>query len=219
MITSTANRIRRIAIFYDGGYFQNVGRYYRFEHAAQNWIRYAALHSLVEKRVAEIDGVERDLCRVVDAHFFRARGYVADAERHGVLKSERVTDDALMTADIVSHYRLTTLAGAEKGIDVWLALEAYELATLKGYDLLVLVTGDEDHVPLVRKLHTLGTRVMLLDWNLQYDRTDGNGNVRTGSTFTSKNLINEVSYAVDMQALIDDPANANDSYVQALFGT
>ncbi len=219
MTKENTNKIRRIAIFYDGYYFLDVGKYYRFEHTVQNWIQFTALHDFVEGRVAAIDGVERDVCRVVDAHYFRARSYAAEAERNGILKAERVADDLLMAADIVSHYRPTSYSGSEKGIDVWFALEAYELAQLRGYDVIVLVTGDEDHVPLVRKLHNLGTRVMLLYWQLQYDRTVGQGNVKTATVRTSKNLINEVSYPIDMQALIDDPANANDSYVQALFGT
>ena len=219
MTELNAKKTRRIAIFYDGYYFLNVGKYYRNEHNAQSWIQFTALHDFVESRVAKIDDVEKDLCRVVDAHYFRARSYVAKAERNGILRAERRVDDLLMTAEIVSHYRPVTQSGGEKGIDVWFALEAYELAALKAYDFMVLVTGDEDHVPLVRKLHNLGTRVMLLYWQLQYDRTDDLGNVKSETVFTSKNLINEVSYAVDMQSLIDDPANADDPYVQALFGT
>jgi len=33
-------------------------------------------------------------------------------------------------------------AGTEKGIDVWFALEAYELAIHKRFDVCVLVAGD-----------------------------------------------------------------------------
>jgi hypothetical protein len=219
MDKSITTKIRRIAIFYDGYYFLNVGRYYRFVHTAQNWIQFAALQKLVEKSVAELDCIERHLCRVVDAHYFRARANAANAARHGTLMAERTVDDLLMSAGIVSHFRPMTQTGGEKGIDVWFALEAYELAVLKGYDLIVLVTGDADHVPLVRKLHALGTRVLLLYWSLQYNRTDNQGNVRTESIYTSKHLINEVSYSIDMRSLIDDPVNANDPYVQALFGS
>jgi uncharacterized LabA/DUF88 family protein len=52
----------------------------------------------------------------------------------------------------------------EKGIDVWLALEAYDLAVHKRFDVLVLFAGDQDFVPLVRKVNGLGTRVMLIAW-------------------------------------------------------
>lgn len=43
----------------------------------------------------------------------------------------------------------------EKGIDVWFALEAYELATFRKFDYVVLITGDADHEMLVRKLKPL----------------------------------------------------------------
>jgi hypothetical protein len=64
----------------------------------------------------------------------------------------------------------------EKGVDVWLALEAYELAIYKRFDVSVLVVCDGAFLPLVRKLNTLGTRVMLLGWDFRWtDRDPGRG--------------------------------------------
>ena len=51
-------------------------------------------------------------------------------------------------------------------MDVWFALEAYELATFRKFDYVVLITGDADHEMLVRKLKALKTKVVLLTWNL-----------------------------------------------------
>lgn len=54
----------------------------------------------------------------------------------------------------------------EKGIDVWFALEAYELSTFRKFDYVVLITGDADHEMLVRKLKALKIKTVLLTWNL-----------------------------------------------------
>ncbi len=42
-------------------------------------------------------------------------------------------------------------------------VEAFELAIYKQFNVLALIACDGDYVPLVRKLNTLGTRVMVLD--------------------------------------------------------
>ncbi len=54
---------------------------------------------------------------------------------------------------------------AEKGLDVWFALETYEMTLLKRYDVTVLVACDRDYLPLVRKLNALGGAVMVLGWD------------------------------------------------------
>jgi hypothetical protein len=213
------NKLVRIAVFYDGSYFFNVSKYYRYVHKIQSWLQFTGLHDFIECNVSQAEGLSRGLCRVVDAHYFRGRFYADDAEKGGFLKSDRIADDILMAADIVTHYRPISHTGNEKGIDVWFALEAYELAALKGYDVLVLITGDEDHVPLVRKLHTLGTKVMLLYWQLKYEKPDVNGNLRSETIFTSNNLIQEVSFPVDMQKAIDSPDGTCSVGVAGMFGS
>jgi len=64
----------------------------------------------------------------------------------------------------------------------------------------VLIASDSDFVPLVRKLHTLGVRVMLFAWD--YDFYDEEG--RRRSTVTSQGLWEEVTYPLAMQDVISD---------------
>ena len=71
------------------------------------------------------------------------------------------------------------------------------------FDVCALVAGDTDYVPLVRKLNTLGTRVMALGWNVEH--TDQNGKMH--QTRTSQVLLNEVTYPILMSDLIDNPRN------------
>jgi cold shock CspA family protein len=101
----------------------------------------------------------------------------------------------------------------EKGIDVWLALEAYELAIYKRFDVSVLVACDGDFLPLVRKLNTLGTRVMLTAWDFEW--MDRNQQQRT--TRTAQVLLDEVSYPVMMHQVIEDRSRRNDPLVNGLF--
>jgi cold shock CspA family protein len=119
-----------------------------------------------------------------------------------------------MRENIVTHYlplRYNEFNVAqEKGIDVWLALEAYELAIYKHFDILVLVAGDGDYVPLVRKLHTLGTQVMLISWDFSYHNESGD----MVETRTSRQLQEEVFYSVPMQDRVDQNGN---EFVKNLF--
>ena len=75
------------------------------------------------------------------------------------LYNERLFDDVLMRDGIITHYLpIKTLQSGvkqEKGIDVWLALEAFELSFYKRFNVLVLIASDGDYTPLIRKLNTL----------------------------------------------------------------
>ena len=78
---------------------------------------------------------------------------------------------------VTTHYLPLKKRGSfemEKGIDVWLALEALEQSYYKHYDFVVLLAGDGDYLPLLRKLNAFGIRVMLLFWEFEYE-DDGAG--------------------------------------------
>ncbi len=74
------------------------------------------------------------------------------------------------------------------------------MAIYKRFDVIVLVACDGDFLPLVRKLSTLGTRVMLLGWDFKY--VDHNGIDR--ETRTAQVLLDEVTYPVMMHAIIEE---------------
>jgi cold shock CspA family protein len=96
---------------------------------------------------------------------------------------------------------------------VWLALEAYELAINKRFDVIVLVVCDGDFLPLVRKLTTLGTRVMLLAWDFKW--VDHNNQER--ETRTAQTLLDEVTYLIKMHKVIDDCLPEQDAVVNNIF--
>jgi len=206
------DKLTRIGIFYDGNYFYNVSNYYYFNHSRRARISIEGLHRFIRWQVAESEGTDERYCQVVDAHYFRGRLSASEAQDRQLLYGERVFDDVLMRAGVTTHYLpLSGLGG--KRIDVWFALEAFELAMHKRYTVSVLVTGDGDYVPLVRKLNTLGTRVMLLGWDFAYIGQDG----KERTTRTSQELIEEVTYPIQMSGIIDDRAHRNDLIINNLF--
>jgi cold shock CspA family protein len=209
---SMSQKLTRIGVFYDGNFFRLVSNYYVHSHPRQARISIAGLHNFIRNKVAESEGTDARFCQVIDAHYFRGRLPAREAEERDLLLSERTFEDVLMREGVTTHYMAMGTQG-EKGIDVWLALEAFELAIYKRFDVLALIATDGDFVPLVRKLNTLGTRVMLLGWD--FAAQDQRGMERT--TRTSQALINEVTYPMLMHAVIDDRAQGRDPLINGLF--
>jgi len=208
----SASKLTRIGVFYDGNYFLHVSNYYAFNHPRKARIDVSGLHNYIRRKVAEHEGADERYCQIVDAHYFRGRLRAQDADERDLLLKERVFDDILSREGITNHH-LPLGPFGEKGIDVWLALEAYELAIYKRFDVLVLIAGDGDFLPLVRKLNTIGTRVMLLAWDYKY--LDKNGQDR--ETKTSQALLEEATYPILMHQAIDDRSMRNDPLINGLF--
>lgn len=217
MPTNKNSKLTRIAVFYDGNYFLHVSNYYNYSHERRSRISISGLHAFIRHQVAEEEDTDVRLCQIVDAHYFRGRLNAHEASQRGnQLFYDRLFDDILMSEGVVTHYLpVKTYQGfrQEKGIDVWLALEAYELASYKQFDVMVLITADGDYVPLIRKLNTIGTRVMVLSWDFEYHNDEGEKMV----TRTSQDLLEEVSYPVAMHEVIDNRIRKNDSLIQNLF--
>lgn len=216
-ITAGAQALK-VGVFYDGSYYTHVSNYYNYVHPHRRRIHIGGLHDFVKHMVAEREGTRPNLCHIIDAHFFRGRFTAREAnEKPNQLYHDRVFDDVLMYNNVQSHYLpLKDMMGRkkEKGIDVLMALETYELCMLKRYDVVVLVASDGDHVPLVRKLHALGCKTMLLGWDFEF--TDA----ETGEqqyTRTSTDLWNEVTYPMQMHALVDEGLEANDEVIRECF--
>jgi cold shock CspA family protein len=206
------NKLTRIGVFYDGNFFFHVSNYYHYNHERRARISIGGLHAFIRQKVGECEGTDARYCQIVDAHYFRGRLRAADADDRDLLFRERVFDDVLVREGVTTHYLPLSREG-EKGIDVWLALEAYELAIYKHFNVIVLVVSDGDFLPLVRKLNTLGTRVMVLGWDFKY--VDQSGNDR--ETRTAQVLLDEVTYSIMMNSLIDDRSSQRDPLINGLF--
>lgn len=206
------SKLTRIGVFYDGNYFFHVSNYYQYQHERKARISIDGLHEFIRHQVADAEGEDVKYCQIVDAHYFRGRPRAQEAEARGLLLRERQFDDILMREGVITHY-LPLGPDGEKGIDVWLALETYELAIYKRFDVIVLIACDGDFLPLVRKLNALGARVMLLGWGFSY--IDQSGKDR--ETRTAQVLLEEVTYPVLMHQIIDDRSRKGDQRIDQLF--
>lgn len=215
-----STRALKLGVFYDGSYFSHVSNYYNYVHPHRRRLHIGGLHDFVKHTVAQKEGLTANLCHIIDAHFFRGRFSAKDAnEKPNQLYYDRVFDDVLMYNGVQTHYLpVKDLMGRkrEKGIDVLMALETYELCMLKRYDVVVLIASDGDHVPLVRKLHALGCKTMLLAWDFEYtDELTGEHQ----TTRTSTDLWNNVTYPLEMSDLVEEGLRAEDEVVTDMFVT
>ncbi|HPD95767.1 MAG: NYN domain-containing protein [Bacteroidales bacterium] len=213
----TRKDLLRVGVFYDGNYFLHVSNYYNYFHSRKKRLNIGGLHEFIRNIVAQEEDVDPQFCQVIEAHFFRGRISAQEANQRGnQLYNDRVFDDILMSEGVVTHYLPIRPRGGrreDKGIDVWLALEAFEQTFYKRFNVLVLITSDGDYVPLIRKINSLGTKVMVLSWDFDY--TDDQG--REVTTRTSQELIREVTYPIAMHELINDGLKKKDRLVENLF--
>ena len=211
------NSTPKIGVFYDGNFLLHASNYYNYIHPQRRRLSVNGLHDFICQRVAEEEGIDPKRCRICEAHYFRGRLNAADAAQRGSqLYHDRVFDDILMSEGVHTHYLpLRNIYGRkeERGTDVWLSLEVFEMALLGKIDVAVLVVADTDYVPLVRKLIAMGVRVMLISWEFEYTNDEGIRIV----TKTSHELLNLAHYPVPMQEVIDCGLKQNNQLIMNLF--
>ncbi|HMQ87239.1 MAG TPA: NYN domain-containing protein [Flavilitoribacter sp.] len=207
----------RIGVFYDGNYFLHVSNYYNYDHQRRRRLSISGLHEFIRHQVAQEENVDVRLAQIVSAHYFRGRLNAFEAKQRGdTLYWDRVFDDILMSAGVMTHFlplRSTFGRREEKGVDVYLALEAYDQGVHDKFDVLVLISSDGDYVPLIRKLNGAGVRVMVLSWDFEYENEIGKRMI----TRTSQELLEEVTYPIAMHELIDNRLKRNDPLVNNIF--
>ncbi|HWR24828.1 MAG TPA: hypothetical protein VN278_01225 [Methanosarcina sp.] len=81
------------------------------------------------------------------------------------------------------------------------------------FSVLVLIACDGDYVPLIRKLNTLGTRVMVLSWDFEYVKDDG----QSMETRRSQDILEEVTYPVAMHEIIENRVRKTEPLINNLF--
>ena len=169
-----------IGVFIDGGYYAKINR--ALKARDRSIIRVSALFEYICSEISVQEGINISDCQITEAHYFRGRFRVKDAYDKHLLYNERKFEDTLIENDVVFHYKhlreIERPDGqtevVEKGVDVWFALEAYELATFRKFDYVVLITGDADHEMLLHKLKALKIKTVLLTWNItEMDSTSG----------------------------------------------
>lgn len=218
--TPAVNPLVRILVVYDGNYFSHVSNYYNHVHSQKRRLHIGGLHKFIQHEVAKREGTIPKLCPIIEAHFFRGRFSAKDAdERPNQLYYDRVFEDVLMWNSIQPHYLpVRDLDGRkrEKGIDGLLIVETYKLCLQARFDVVVLIASDGDHVPLVREIHALKCKTMLLGWDFEY-KDERTKESLTTTTRTSADLRNSVCYSLDMSDVIDTGLAEDNQVIQDVF--
>lgn len=190
-------KYKSIGLFIDGGYYAKINEALE-ENLSLN-INVGRLMTFVREKISEIGNSEVSDCHITESHYFRGRYRVNDANSEHLLYSERKFEDSLIENDVIFHYKHlrevqkgSNVTVIEKGVDVWFALEAYELATIRNFDYVVLITGDADHEMLVKKLKALKIHTVLLTW----DVSDND------STATARLLKDEACTHIEINKLV-----------------
>ncbi len=160
-----------VGVFIDGGYYAKINEGLR--DTLKMRLKLDRLLEYIRGIVAGDCDVEMSQCHVTEAHYFRGRYRASEENRKNILLRERAFEDTLIENDVIFHYKHLremnnggTTTVVEKGVDVWYALETYELAQFRDFDYVVLISGDADHEMLAKKLKALKVNVVLLTWKL-----------------------------------------------------
>jgi uncharacterized LabA/DUF88 family protein len=222
-------KLTRVAMFIDGSFFLQVNTYYKYHHPIGKSFYYSGFTDYVRHKVAQLEHSRYNLCQVVEAHWFRGRypttaletRYPDPQRRLEVLTNERKMEDTLIYQGIVSHYfplqiDQETGEANEKSIDTWFALEALDLSMARKFDVVVIIGGDSNYHHLVSKLNGIGVRVLVMGWNIQYEIESPTG-LRRKYIKTSSALMEECSYPVWLDRIIDQGMESNDKLVMNMF--
>ncbi len=207
----------RIGVFYDGNFLLHASNYYNYIHPQHSRLSISGMHNFIRQRASEEVDTDGRICTITESHYFRGRINAAEAQQRGnQLYNDRVFEDILMAEGVHTHYLpLRNFSGRkeERGIDVWLSLEVFQLALENKIDLAVLIISDTDYAPLMRKLNALGVPTALLSWEFDYMNDDGVRMV----TKTSHELLQLATYPVLMHEVIEEGIEAGDPAVLSIF--
>ncbi|MBF0240124.1 MAG: NYN domain-containing protein [SAR324 cluster bacterium] len=205
-------KFNRIALFIDGTYHGRINQYFGKSHQIKSVLEWQGLFKYIESRVSSLEQLES---YIVEVHYFKGLLNISNYTSTKALEAEHRFNEVLSRNGIIRHdYPVTNRSGkpGEKGIDVSLALEAYEKAVHGAYEVGVLIAGDEDYVPLLRKINSLGIRTMVVGFDAQYMLWD-----KPQVTRTSAALLNTSTYAIMLHEEIESRVRQNDSIITGLF--
>lgn len=203
----------RVMVFYDGNFFKQGQIYFRYKEK-RGWFSLSNLHLILERYVAAKSKSSSDVTKVVAAHYYDGRTTTMVAEPEH-LEKERDFEMALIQAGIIPHYLPVKespktvsasdeirFALTQKGVDVLLAIDVLDFANENRFDVAVLISGDEDFVPLVRRVTSLGKHVLLAYFDIDTWTDDRNINHRP--TRASRALIDAASFSLNFNHFVRD---------------
>jgi len=185
--------ICRIGVFYDGSYFSYAQRFFYYDRQI-GWLSFQPFHAFLERFVTTKEQGFGSY-KVVYASWHQGL-FSAKQATEGQLRFDRNIYHDLLHAGVDAKYLPISETNVEKGVDVALAVDALQVGLDRKVDVVVLVSGDADFVPLVRTLNKQGIRVVAT----YFDYIDNRGR----KSFINERLLNSCNYAVDIASLDKD---------------
>jgi predicted transcriptional regulator len=176
----------RVAICYDGCWYQHAARYLAHERGGA--LSVAGLHDAIRWHAAGVFACPVQQVTISQAH------YVAGQSLHSSWCDSQMADHG-----VTYHPVPVTAAKGEVGADVELALTCYQLACETSPDMVVLLAGDGDFAPLAARLAGRGLHVVVPVANFSYPRP---GDGATVSIATSAWLTRRATGTPALAALL-----------------
>ena len=81
MTKAKKSQLTRVGIFYDGNYFWHVSTFYYLHHERKSRLSVGGLHRFLRYQIAQMESTQPELCKIVDAHYFRGRLSASEAAK------------------------------------------------------------------------------------------------------------------------------------------
>jgi len=181
--------ICRIGVFYDGNAWVDAQDY--FDQRQLGWLSYISFHTLIEDFIrAKEQGYSN--YRVVCSGWYQGLHTLEQYdEEQSRIERNRHLD--LIDAGIELKYLPMSPTQGGKGVEVAMAVDALQVG-VEGYiDVAVMVTGNENFIPLIRALMKYGIRVAIVYFAYE-----------TESQKRLIRLLRTCNYSLDINALEAD---------------
>jgi hypothetical protein len=132
----------RVGVFYDGAFLSPLLHYYQHYYQMRRRIDLEEFHEDVRRYANTVCGRTIEEIEIAEAHHFQGLGQPVPAAFTSVLDRLKIQRHEL-------PFNHGKNGGGAEGLTVEFALTCYEAATEVPLDLVVLLTGDVDYVPLV----------------------------------------------------------------------
>jgi uncharacterized LabA/DUF88 family protein len=175
----THSETKNALLVYDGHFFRICRRYYRYSASPKLWLNVRALGTYLQMVLAdELGPTYRGLTRIVEQHLYIGQ------QSHEHLSETAIYEwaeyySALSQAEVTVHGRRAHLNGegglVEKGVDLELALDTFCRAVVLNpeIDVVILVTGDADFVPLIQQLARYKKETLVVGFEFTGSYPDG----------------------------------------------
>lgn len=193
---------KRAALFIDGIFFTKINEFIKGDNENKNVV----IKSFISMVVSELEKIESIKLELKQIDFFKGKFSINQLEKlysndqnkiaqH--LYKERRLEDILAQNNIAVHNQHAIIRRTgelvEKGIDVSITIEALQTFDI---DYFILISGDQDFIPLIKFLKRKGIKTATINVDL---KGKNNKVVKT-----SNNILPIYDIVIDLNGILTD---------------